>query len=1065
MIDFFIKRPIFAGVIAILMALGGYIALQVLPVAQFPNVVPGVVQVTATYPGANAQVTGDSVTRPLELAINGVPGMIYMSSTSTATGSSNITVTFEVGYDLDIGAVDVQNYANSSLAQLPEAAQRQGVTFKKQSTNLVIVPSLTSPDGTYDSQFLGNYADIVVTPALQRVPGVGGVTNFGLLQYSVRIWMDTQKMAALGLTGDEVQDAIRAQNQDVVAGNSGAEPSSGNPDLTLQVTAEGRLTQVSQFEEIIVRTIPDGGVLRLKDIARVELGAVNYSTRSSLDGKPSALLGIYQNPEANALAVAEGVRKVMADLQPSFPDGVQGGICFDSTLFISASISELVETLFEAMALVLIVIFVFLQRLKTTLIPMIAIPVSLLATFIVLLALGFSINTLSMLGLVLAIGLVVDDAIVVVENVERKFEEGETDPRRAASRAMREVMGPIVATTLALVAVFVPASLMPGMTGQLYNQFAMTIAVSVVFSGINSLTLSPALCAALLRGGTHTRATRGPLGIFNAAFSRLEHGYEALVGALGHAWKGVVAALLVLLAGAAWIGMRSPTAFIPDEDNGYFFVLYELPPGASLPRLQEQSDRLREIISAQPGVKSVIQINGTNFLTNANQTYWGFMIPVLDDWDARGKGKSAFDIIDNCNRAFQSVPGAIAFAAPPPAIPGLGNVGGFQLQINDLTGAGGDQLWEVAQQFLAKARATPAVTGLTTTWSVGVPQVYLEVDRTKAEALGVNVGDVFSTLQAQFGSSFVNQFNRFGKVYQVYVQADAPNRMAPADLDKLYVRSRSGGMTPLAAFCAITPRPGGDVVTHYNAMNSVQINGNTAPGFSSGQAIKAMEDVAAATMTKGFDMEWTGIIMQQIEAGNAAPIVFTLSIIAVFLLLAAQYESWLLPLLVVLAVPGAVLGALLSLHLMGNPLDVYAQIGLVMLVGLAAKNAILIVEFAKDASDRGATPLEAARTAARLRLRPILMTSFAFILGALPLALASGPGANSRHSIGYVVVGGLLIGTTITLLLTPTLYVIIETIRERFGGVDPVRVRKRMAEDIHSEPAPGHAGSDRAAHG
>ncbi|MBL9140316.1 MAG: multidrug efflux RND transporter permease subunit [Phycisphaerae bacterium] len=1051
MIEFFIKRPIFAAVVALLMLLSGGVSILFLPIAQFPQITPPTVQVTSTYPGASAKTTSDVVTRPLEQAINGVQGMIYMSSVSTNNGSSVITVTFDVGYDLDIAAVDVQNNSASSIPQLPTEVQRQGVTVAKQSTDLLMVVALVSPNKTYDDIFLSNYADINVTQPLKRVPGVGSVTNFGLRQYSIRIWLDTAKLAALNLSPDVVQAAVSQQNQQAVGGQTAAAPTAGMQAYTMQVNTLGRLTTVEQFEEIVVRTKDQGGLVNLKDVARVELGAASYSSVGKQNGVGAALLGIYQLPDANAYAVAEGVRQTMDRLAPGFPSDVEQQINFDTTRFVSASINEVMTTFYEAVVLVLLVIFVFLQSFRTTLIPMIAIPVSIVGTFAILLALGFSINQLTLLGLVLAIGLVVDDAIVVVENVERQFEEGATDPHKATARAMREVAAPIIATTLCLAAVFVPAALMPGITGQLYNQFALTIAISVILSGINSLTLSPALCALLLRPSKHDR-NRGFWGSFNRNFTRVEHAFEASVGWLERRWWIVAGAFVVLIGLTGALLLVTPTAFIPDEDNGYFFVAYQLPPGSTLDRSVEVGNQVREIIAKQPEIENIIEITGVNFLTGASQTNSGFIIPVLVQWEARpGVDHTTPAVVERVSGPLYMLPTANVFAFNPPAIPGLGTVGGFQLQVNDQGGLGIDALTKATDQLLAAANGPgkpPAIGFASTTFQKDVPQVWLDIDRVKIESLGIGIGSAFSALQLNFGSFFVNQFNLFGQVYQVYIQADAAYRMTPEDLGRIYVQNNKGKMVPFAAFSSLRQTTGPDNLPHYNVMDSIPINGNSAPGYSSGQSVQAMEALCKEVLPQGITYEWTGIIYQQMKAGNVAPFVFGLAIIAVFLFLSAVYESWTLPLLVIITVPLAALGALATLRLAGRPLDVYAQIGLVMLIGLAAKNAILIIEFAKEAREKGATAIEAARTAARLRLRPILMTALSFILGVIPLALATGAGANSRVSIGLTVIGGLSVATFFTLIIVPVFYVVLENIREKVFKIDVVAARRRLDEQL-----------------
>ncbi len=1036
MIEFFIKRPIFATVIALLMVIAGGLAMTIMPVSQFPPITPPTVQVSAFYPGASAETTSDVVTRLLERQINGVPGMIYMSSNSVNGGNAVITVTFDVGYDLSIGTVDVQNYAQTAIPQLPPEVQRQGISVRKQSTDFVQVVGLRSPKGTYNADFLANYADINIVQTLQRIPGVAQVSNFGLRQYSMRIWMDTQKLAALGIEPQVVYKAIDEQNRQAVGGQTGASPTTATmPAFTMQVNTLGRLEQVKEFEQIVVRSGKNGTVL-LKDVARVELGAASYATIGKQDGEASGLLGVFQLPGSNAFEIAKGVTAAMESLKKDFPEDVDYRINYDTTKFVKASIEEVVTTFWEAALLVLIIIYVFLQSFRTTIIPMIAIPVSIIGTFAIMLGLGFSINTLTLLGLVLSIGIVVDDAIVVVENVERKFEAGETDPYRAASAAMKEVAGPIVATTLSLAAVFVPASLMPGVTGQLYNQFAMTIAISVVLSGINSLTLSPALAAIFLR--PRKMAERGFFGAFNRQFTRVELTYESTVGWLVRRWVVAGVIFLAAIAAALWLVINAPTAFVPDEDNGYFFVAYQLPAGSPLERTNAVAAEARKIVAAQPEVDTIIEINGLNFLSNAPQSNSGVLIPVLKPWSERtGRGQSTTAIVQRLQPLLWTIPGAMAFPFNPPSIPGLGTVGGFQLQLIDRAGLGTDALYTAAMNIVAEARNHPdKLLGVSTFFQKDVPQVWLDIDRAKLQRLGVTVADAFAVLQLNFGSAYVNQFNRFNQVYQVYVQADARYRMAPEDLGKLYVINRDREMIPFSAFAHERTTTGPDNLTHYNVTDTIAINGAGAPGVSSGAATAFMEEICDKVLPQGMTYEWTGIVYQERTSSNAAPIVFTLAIIAVFLFLAAQYESWTLPILVVIAIPFAALGAVGGLRVAGMPLDIYAQIGLVMLIGLAAKNAILIVEFAKEATERGRSPVQAAMDAARLRLRPILMTALSFILGVVPLVIATGAGANARRSIGVTVMVGLTVSTLLSLVIVPVFYALLVVIRDRVWGPD-----------------------------
>jgi HAE1 family hydrophobic/amphiphilic exporter-1 len=1054
MVNFFISRPIFASAIAIIMVLAGAIAYGLLPVSQFPDITPPQVVVSAKYPGAGAQVVADTVTTPLEQQINGVEGMTYMSSTSSNDGSSTITITFDVGYPLSTAAVDVQNRVSQAASSLPAIVNQAGVTIRKQNPNFVLIVNLTSPDGSVDPVTLSNYAFLQIVDPLKRLPGVGDVQIFGERRYSMRVWLDPDRLANLGLTAVDVQNAIAEQNLQVAAGKIGQSPAPKGTPFEMQVNATGRLADPQQFGEIVVRADPvSGAVVRLRDVARIELGALQYASSGFFGDDPTVVLGVFQMPGSNALELQRHVTEKMQELAKRFPKGISWAMHYDTTRFVSASMHDVLVTLGEALILVVLVVFIFLQSWRTTIIPVIAIPVSLIATLAVMLMLGFSLNMLSLLGMVLAIGLVVDDAIVVVENVERQLEAG-LPPLEAARTAMKEVTGPIIATTAVLMAVFIPVAFIPGVAGRLYNQFALTVAISVGISAFNSLTLSPALSAAFLRHGGPSRFP--PFRWFNAGFNWLSHAYARSIRGL--VWARWV--MLLLFAGGLWgtwlLWSRTPSTFLPVEDQGYFFVVIQGPDGSSLERTDAVARKVRAILRDTPGVEIVGSISGLNFLTNAAQSNSAVEFAILKPWEERrAPGLKASEIVASVRPKLLGIPEALVLSFDPPSIPGLGATGGFEFQVEDLTGRGSAALNEVTQALVAEARKQPEINAqaIFSTFSASTPQFQYDLDRNKAKLLGLKLPDIFNTLQIQLGSLYVNDFNLFGRTFRVTLQAEQAARGSASDISRLFVRNDTGGMVPLSTLGTLKPVVGPETVPHYNNYASALINGAAAPGFSSGQAVAAMERAAAAVLPRDYAFEWTGITFQELRAGSVASLVFGLAVVFVFLILAAQYESWTMPFMVLLAVPLALLGALGALFIRGLPIDVYSQIGFVMLIGLAAKNAILIVEFARRRREEGMEIVEAAMEAARLRLRPILMTAFAFILGVVPLMLANGAGAASRQSIGTTVFGGMLAATILTLIFVPVFYVVIERWRE---GRQPATTEAGHAPS-HGQPLPGPA--------
>ncbi len=1029
MAKFFVNRPIVAMVISILMTLAGTVAMLSLPTAQFPKIAPPEIQVNTTYIGADAETVAQSVATPIEQQMAGVDNMQYMYSLNGSDGSLKLTVNFDIATETNTDQILTQMRSNQANSQLPSSVVQYGVTVQKSTSAPLMLVALYSPTNAYDNIFLANYGIININDALTRVQGVASVTVFGAGQYAMRCWVNPDKLASLAITVPEITNAIQTQNTVNPAGQIGSEPVPNGQAFTYTVRAPGRLPSAEEFGEIIVRAQPDGGILRLKDVARIELGAQTYALQGRLNGKPAALLAIYQLPGTNAVKTAQGVRALMEEAKTRFPQGLDYEIPLDTTLAVTEGLKEIEHTLFEAIGLVIIVVFIFLQGWRATLIPLLAVPVSLVGTFILFPMLGFSINTLSLFGLVLAIGLVVDDAIVVVEAVEHHIEHG-LAPKEATLKAMEEVSGPVIAIALILSAVFIPTAFIPGITGRMYQQFAVTIAVSVIFSAFNALTLSPALSGLLLRP---RKQGRGPLAAFfrwfNKVFGRATDGY---VTVCDHGIRKAGFSFGILLAlslAAGWFGGKIPTSFLPDEDQGFVYAGIQLPDASSLQRTSEAAKEAENIMLKVPGVSQVSTVVGYNMLSGVNSTFNAFFFVTFKPWEERKTEEESYEAIKrNINRGLSRITSGIAFSFPPPAIPGVGASGGVTFILQDRSGKDVAFLNRNTQTFLAAARKRPELASVTTTALFAVPQVGVTVDKSKVLTQQVNLGNVYQTLQAFMGGALVNYFNRFGRQWQVYVQADGEYRTDASNLGRFYVKNATGEMVPLSTLTGIQPRSGPGFTMRFNQFQSVQLNASTAPGYSSGQAIAALEDTFKQTMPSEMGFDYMGMSYQEKKAsqGVSPATVFAIAFFIVFLIMAAQYESWTLPLAVLLGTPIAVFGAFMALYLRHLENDVYAQIGLVMLIGLAAKNAILIVEFAKMEYDKGKPLIEASLTGAKLRLRPILMTAFAFILGCVPLWVASGAGGISRQVLGTVVIGGMLAASLLAIFFIPVSFVVIE---------------------------------------
>ncbi len=1042
MARFFINRPIVAMVISIITLVAGLLAMRSLPVAQYPSIIPPQIIVSTTFTGADAVTVEQSVATPLEQQMNGVDDMLYMQSTNANDGTMALTVTFDIDTDPNIDQVNVSNRVAQAQPNLPTDVNQFGLAYRKSTGLPMLIIALYSPHQHYDSLFLANYANINVNDALYRVRGVGEVRLFGASDYAMRVWLKPDVLAKLGLTVPDLVKALSQQSTVNPAGRVGADPAPPGREMTYTVRAQGRLQSAEEFAQIVVRSNPDGSVVRLSDVARIELGALNYQQVSRVNGQPGSIIAVFQAPGSNALDVARGVKSAMAELKQRFPPDLDYLVTLDSTLPVTEGISEIAKTILEAMALVTLVVFLFLQNWRATLIPLIAVPVSLIGTFAVFPLLGFSINTLSLFGLVLAIGLVVDDAIVVVEAVEHHIEQG-MSPRDATLQAMKEVSGPVVGIALVLSSVFVPIAFVGGIQGRLNTQFAVTIAISVLISAFNALTLSPALSALLLRP---RRPSRGPLarffGLFNRVFDRSAYGYVRWSHGLIRKPVIAVGILVAFIAIDGLVGRKLPTSFIPEEDQGFLLANVQLPAAASLERTEAVTKKVEGILAKTEGVQAYSSIIGFSLLSRVSSTYNAFMFVQLKPWSEReGAALDARGILRNLNRALGTqVPEATAFAFSPPAIPGFGNAGGFSMWLQDRSGGSVDFLDQNVKAFLDAARKRPELTGVNSVFTAGIPQVYADVDRDKVLNQGIAIGDVYQTMQTYLGGLFVNQFNRFGRQWRVFLQAEGENRLTEQDIGQYYVRNGQGSMVPLSTLVSTRRIAGPEYTNRFNLYRAAQILGSAAPGYSSGQALAALEEVAAQVLPREMGYGFADLSYQEKKASGTAGPIFALSLGFVFLILAALYESWSLPFSVLLSVPVAVLGAFLGLYLRNFDLGIFAQIGLAMLIGLAAKNAILIVEFARDEMKKGQPLVEAALEGARLRLRPILMTSFAFIFGMVPLWVATGAGAIARQILGTVVITGMLAATAIAIFIIPVLFVLVERLANRRGHEQPAPV-------------------------